>query len=251
MITADSGRGADANEALVGEALRILEGARPLDLDIRLLGGVAVAIRCPSAATPALRREYKDVDFVARSRDRDGLDRLFAEAGYSPEAEFNAYHGLDRLIYRRDDGGQADVFLDAVAMCHRLELAERLTLDEETLTPADLLLLKLQVVETNERDLKDAVALLADHPTGDEGIDADYVAGLLAGDWGWWRTATLVLDRVIRFGEALPDPVGSRAGERARSLLERIDAEPKSRRWKLRARVGERLRWYDEPDETH
>jgi hypothetical protein len=31
-------------------------------------------------------------------------------------------------------------------MCHRLELADRLTLDRDTLTVADLLLLKLQAV---------------------------------------------------------------------------------------------------------
>jgi hypothetical protein len=36
-------------------------------------------------------------------------------------------------------------------MCHALDLRDRLALDELTLTPADLLLTKLQVVETNER----------------------------------------------------------------------------------------------------
>jgi hypothetical protein len=35
-----------------------------------------------------------------------------------------------------------------------------------------------------------------------------------------------------------------------RDLLGAIEARPKSRKWKLRARVGERARWYDLPEET-
>ena len=31
------------------------------------------------------------------------------------------------------------------------------------------------------------------------------------------------------------------------TLLDRIEGEPKSRRWKLRAKIGERKRWYSYP----
>jgi hypothetical protein len=33
-------------------------------------------------------------------------------------------------------------------------------------------------------------------------------------------------------------------------LWERIDHEPKSRGWRLRDRIGDRKRWYDEPEEV-
>ncbi len=38
--------------------------------------------------------------------------------------------------------------------------------------------------------------------------------------------------------------------ERIDELMERIDREPKSRGWKLRARLGERKRWYETPEEV-
>ena len=63
----------------------------------------------------------------------------------------------------------------------------------------DLLLSKLQVYETNERDLKDAAGLLIDCE-----IDCDYVATLLGRDWGWWRTVTEVSDRLREYSAQLP-----------------------------------------------
>ena len=30
----------------------------------------------------------------------------------------------------------------------------------------------------------------------------------------------------------------------------RVDEEPKSPRWRIRARVGERVKWYEEPEEV-
>jgi hypothetical protein len=138
------------------------------------------------------------------------------------------------------------VFLDRLSMCHVLELEDRLTLAPATLDPADLLLSKLQVVQTNERDLQDAVALLSDTD-----VDAAYVAGLLAHDWGWWRTATGVLDRVVAYARTLPDgAVAARAVDQARRLREAVDAAPKGRKWKLRARIGDRVTWYQLPEEV-
>jgi hypothetical protein len=33
------------------------------------------------------------------------------------------------------------------------------------------------------------------------------------------------------------------------ALAEALDAEPRSRRWRMRSRLGERVRWYDPPDD--
>jgi hypothetical protein len=38
--------------------------------------------------------------------------------------------------------------------------------------------------------------------------------------------------------------------KRIDALRDRIDREPKSRAWKLRARIGERKRWYETPEEV-
>ena len=219
-------------------------------MPLRLLGGIAVALRSPSASREPLRRSYKDIDCITRAHHRQSVTRLFEAAGYVPNVQFNTLHAPDRLIFGGPQRGWTlDVFVDAVAMCHRLELAHRLTLDRDTLTIADLLLLKLQAVERSERDCKDVLALLIDHPIAPDGIDGEYIAGLLASDWGWWRTATGTLDWVERFRQALSGLDTTVAGARIAELRSLIDAAPKTRRWKLRARVGERVRWYDEPDE--
>ena len=41
-----------------------------------------------------------------------------------------------------------------------------------------------------------------------------------------------------------------RIGARFDGILERIEAEPKSRGWRMRAKIGERKRWYELPEEV-
>jgi hypothetical protein len=234
------------------EGRRIVGLAGASGLDVRLLGGVAIACRCPSALRPPLSRAYKDIDFIANAKERPRVEELFKGAGYRPEEEFNTLHGHQRLFFWDPRAErEADVFLDSVSMCHTLDLRDRLSVDAETLPLADLLLLKLQVVEVNERDLKDAVALLRDHPVSAEGIDIDYIAEILGGDWGWWKTATLALERVSAYARELPDFDGADAvSERVKEILARAESTPKTRKWKMRARIGTRVRWYDVPDEA-
>jgi hypothetical protein len=232
------------------EAERLIEAARESGTTLRALGGVAVQMRCPSAMRPPLGRRPKDLDFASSSKHRTRVIELFRETGYQADEEFNALHGKTRLFFWDEEHSrQADIFLDRVTMCHTLDLKDRLDEHESTLSVSDLLLLKLQVFETNDRDYKDALSLLLDYADG--GIDVHYIAALLAGDWGWWRTATMVLERLDRYARELDG--FDRANDvhhLIRDLLGAIEREPKSRRWKMRARIGERARWYELPEET-
>ncbi len=251
-------QGLDA-EAAIGHADAVLDGAAAAGVVLRATGGVAIASISPSARSAPLRRAYGDVDFLGLSRDADALTKLFVSLGYTPEYEFNTYHGQHRLFFHEPEGKwEADVFLDQIEMCHRLDLRERLAVHARTLSPADLLLSKLQVVETNEKDLRDALGLLADHDLGegDEDISLDRIGELCDNDWGWWRTATLVAQRVVEAAERLaedadPDAAAGlqRAAARATRLVSHLEHTPKSRRWKVRARVGERKRWYETPED--
>jgi hypothetical protein len=229
------------------EGRRVVSLAAERDVPLRLTGGVAVALRCPSAAHPPLAREYKDIDLVGRGATRRQTVTLLKDLGYRPDEEFNALHGRTRLLFHDPSGRQLDVILDRLEMSHVLDLKDRLLLDAETLTPADLLLTKLQVVEVNERDLKDAAAILHDHDSGDE-----RVAEVLGADWGWWRTVTANLDQLAGWVSGLTG--FERGAERIRvriaALRHRIDDQPKSLRWKTRAKVGERVRWYELPEEV-
>lgn len=239
----------------VSEGGRVAEIASQRGVPLRLTGGVAVAIRCPSAAEPPLRRAYADIDLVTVGPARDAVIELMERLGYAGDREFNTLHGHRRLFFwDAANERQVDVFVDEARLCHTIDFRGRLEAAPVTLSLADLLLMKLQVVETNEKDLLDVCAILADHDLGDagSGVDAAYLASLAASDWGLWRTLGMVAERGEEFAVRL---AGFEHGElvagRLRRLRERLDAVPKTRGWRMRARVGDRKRWYDLPEEAH
>jgi hypothetical protein len=243
----------------VAEADAILQEAERAGVLLRATGGVAVALLSPSARRRPLRRDYQDIDFFGLSRDAEVLGAFFAGLGYAPEEEFNVLHGQRRLFFREPQGRwEADVFLDRIEMCHQLDLRDRLAGHARTLSPADLLLSKLQVIETNEKDLQDALALLGDHELGEGpgAISLERIDELCLNDWGWWRTVMLVGERVREAAERMSRGADAEvtetlaaAARRLEVLLVHLDEAPKSRRWKLRARIGERKRWYETPED--
>jgi hypothetical protein len=237
------------------EAIRIVEAADGAGLSVRLVGGVAVALRCPVyAALPGLARTYQDIDLVAHLDESGALRRLMEQIGYTPDRRFNAVHGASRLVFSDEASRrEVDVFLDIFKMCHRLDLGERLAVDPRTLSLADLLLTKLQIVRMNPKDAQDTYALLLEHDVSDDesGINAAYMARLCAGDWGWYTT---VMDRLENLEadvpEVLADPgLQALARERLARLRAALEDEPKTSRWRLRARLGRRVRWYELPEE--
>jgi hypothetical protein len=239
----------------VAEATRIGDAAAERGLLLRVLGGAAVAILCPRARSAPLGREYADIDLATTGPNRKGVVELMEALGYAGDREFNMLHGHRRLFFW-DEGNsrQVDVFVDEANLCHRIDLSRRLGLVPLTVSLADLAVLKLQVVETNEKDYLDICAIFADHRlTSDEsGVNSAYIAQLAAGDWGLWRTLEMVAERSRRFALDLP---GFDAAELVAERLQTLRAEladiPKTRRWKLRARVGEKKRWYEIPEEVH
>jgi hypothetical protein len=234
------------------EARGILAEAAGRELVVRLMGGIGILARCASAARAPLAREYGDIDFFGRSGDSAALISMFADLGYTPERRFNSLHGHRRLLFKTDAGEHRDVLLDRFEMCHKLDLEDRLELAAESLPLADLLLMKLQVVEANPKDLTDAIALVADHRVGDDPdvIDAGYIARLCAGDWGLYRTITASAERVAGHADEIGFEERDLVRRRLAALTNRIEQEPKTRRWRMRAKIGERARWYDLPEEV-
>lgn len=238
----------------VAEGERIAEAATGRGLPLRLLGGVAVAILCPSSRRPPLQRGYADIDLATKGMAKEGVVELMESLGYRGDREFNMLHGNRRLYFRDETHGRhVDVFVDEANLCHRVGLKNRLEIVPLTLSLADLTVLKLQVVETNEKDYLDICAIFADHDLSEDesGINSTYIAGLAASDWGLWRTLGMVAGRSERFALALPDfEPADRVAERLGRLREKLDTVPKSRGWKLRARIGDRKRWYELPEEV-
>ena len=244
----------DAN--VTAEALRLVELAAAQGASLRVVGGVAVALHTQGEVHPALRRPYRDIDLVTtRKGDREALKVLVA-AGYESNERFNSMAGVHNrlVVYDNANGRQLDVFVGEFKMCHALSF-ERLDADSPTVPLAELLVTKLQIVRMNEKDVKDIVAILLEHPVGerdDETVNARRVAQLLAADWGLWRTSRGSLDFVRAELDRLALEPDERELVRTRldHLWQRVEQEPKPLKFRTRARVGDRTRWYEEPDEV-
>jgi hypothetical protein len=245
-----------ALESVTEEAERVAGAADAAGVTLRVTGGVGVALTCHSAGHDLLARPYSDIDVVGHAREREPIIALLSGLGYAPDEMFNAVHGARRLFFWDEvNQRQFDVFLDKVEMCHVIDLRERLRGPGPALTYADLLLMKLQIVESNEKDLRDIVCLLSDQEFtegGDDGIDISYLAELAANDWGLWRTVTMIARRADAWAAQLPGLTSrERVHRQACRFVEALEDVPKSRAWKLRARIGERKRWYTLPEEAH
>jgi hypothetical protein len=240
----------------VEEAIRVLERAEGKGVVLRLLGGVAVYIRCPTARRDDFARRYGDTDFIGHARQSAEIKSLFNELGYLPRERFNAIHGGRRLVFTdATHQRRVDVFLDVFEMCHRFDLKERMEIDRQTIPLADLLATKLQIIQTNEKDIGDAICLLIDHEIGDgdlrDTINGERLARLCGEDWGIYKTFSINLALLAVATEKWDLKESER--ELVNSKIERLTAgienAPKSIAWKMRAAIGERIRWYELPEE--
>ena len=244
---------------LLDQAIALIDVASERDIPLRLLGGLAIRLLCRDL--PPRRRTGQDLDFASSSSHRRLLDHFLIERAFVPDKNFNALYGNKQLYYTHSESGLAlDVLIDKLEMSHTLVFADRLTRMPYTLDPLDLLLSKLQIVELNEKDADDALQLLVTFPLADSEepavMNLRVFRQLVGEDWGWWRTVTLNLDRIrdlvassngerpaIRGGRLNPN-------EQLSALADAAETAPKTRRWRMRARIGERKRWYEIPEET-
>jgi hypothetical protein len=239
------------------EAVRLLAGAAARDLDLHLVGGVAIAAAANGDPLP-IAREFKDVDFVTRRGQAKSVKALMLDCGYAPDEQFNAMNGGRRLLFwdeaRRR---QVDVFIGRFEMCHRIPVLEQARTGDQTIPLPELLLTKLQIVELNEKDAVDLLNLLGTHDvsaasTAGADLDGARVAELCRRDWGLWRTST----RNLQVIQAAASTAAVSNAHRRRMLLgvgtlqDLIAAAPKTWRWRARSLIGERLRWYEEPEEV-
>jgi len=236
------------------ESRRLVESAARAGLVMRLLGGAAVCLQAPDDQ-PLLPRRIGDIDVATKRDNKRATTEVLTRAGYEPDVHFNAFHGAHRLLFYDDaNRRKLDVFLGDFAMCHVIPIADRLELDPLTVPLAELMLTKLQIVELTERDQRDIYNLVYHHELreGDSsGIESDFIATLCARDWGLWRTTRATVERCLEnmtSYELAPHAADTIAG-RLKALWKRIEEAPKSARWRLRNRVGDRVRWYEEPEE--
>jgi hypothetical protein len=239
-------------------AVQTVEAANREEVPLKLLGGQAVRYLTPDF--PPRQRDDQDMDFASVAKAKRAVMALLGGLGFQGDRRFNTMHGHKQMYFRSPvDGATADVIMDRLQMCHVLEFGDRIDRLPFTLDVTDLLLSKLQVVEQNEKDVQDIVYLLAAHEVreGDEPgtVGLARFAKVLAEDWGWWRTATGNLDRVVELvrgdlARLVPSGAGYDPVEQAVALRDHAQSMPKTLKWKLRARLGERVQWYEVPEEV-
>jgi len=254
------------------EAESICAEVAAAGLPARLLGGVAFWLRCPSVRSGPFARDYADLDFAVSKPAGQRFRAILEGRGYLPDKFFNGLHGATRLYYGAPHGQwSVDIVIDELTMSHRLDLRGQLDGPGPTLSPADLPLTKLQVWEINRKDLGDAACLLADHglatgpagtstagtstagasTAGGDEISLARVTAVLGTDWGFCHTAERNLGKVAELAAAEPPPGGGHdVTAQVGAIQAAIEAAPKSRSWRLRSRIGERVKWYETPEEV-
>jgi hypothetical protein len=251
---------------MLAEARVIIDAARERGIVLRLFGGLAVRTHCTVIAF--CERDYADLDMVGLARQANEIVDFMEGLGYSENVLVRqASDGHQRQFYRSCEHSDAgahffahpddhiDVFLDTFRMDHAIPLAERLTLDNYTISATDTLLTKLQIYRLTEKDLRDVLTLLKDLDLASDDrpgtINVAYIAERCAHDWGLFHDVMKNLERcharVATYGLSQSDV------ERIRSnlarLVEALEATAKPLAWRLRAKIGTHRPWHNQVEQ--
>ena len=248
-----------ASAEYVKKGLEIVDSAKKRNIELRLLGCCAVKIHCPKWRKfheEVMDRHATDIDFVALSKDRSRIRELLGKLGCNAMKVMMPLERRD--IFKDKDGVKIDVFFDKLEMCHVIDFRKRLKIDYPTISLADLILEKTQIVRINEKDIKDVIILLREHEVGNndnESVNSKYIAKLLAKDWGFYYTVTrnlkLVRDQFLdKWKNILSKEDREDVSTKINKLLDEIEREPKSMGWKIRASVGPKKKWYRDVEEV-
>jgi len=241
------------------ELKRIIEANNNAGLMLRVIGSLAFQMHCPKYGylQAAMGRAYTDIDFAAYKKHSREIKTLMAGLGYAENREVFIISEGNRAIYENSHNKlHVDVFYDKLDFCHVISWEGRLEVDAPTIPLSEMLLEKMQIVKINEKDVIDTIMLLLEHSLGEndkETINIARVAKLCANDWGLWRTTTMNLDKVGKLAvgySQLNEENKIRLVNQVKKSLARIEAESKSMAWRLRSRVGDRVKWYKDVDEV-
>jgi len=248
-------------EDFYDERTRILDASNTDEnrhIIIRLIGALAFRSHCPKFGylQDKLGRVFTDFDFASYPRFTRDILRMMDDLGYIEDKQVTQLFGEYRLLFHDPVFGRhIDVFFNHLDFSHKLSFVGRLEVEPITMPLAELLLEKIQIHRINQKDLIDSIMLLREHPIGEidnDTINAEIITQTLSKDWGFWRTATgnlnLLNDMIHQFKD-LTDEDRQVVHGRIQEIQERIEAAPKSLKWKTRASIGEKVKWYKDVEE--
>jgi hypothetical protein len=201
-------------ERFENEVRRIVEAGTAASVTLRLLGSLAFQFHCPAMGwlQEKMGRAYTDIDFAGYGRESKNVRALMAGLGYSEDKE----------VWVVSEGGRA-IFNHPGLKLHVDVFYEKLDFS---------------------------------HPLGDhdrETINMNRVAKLCSDEWGLWRTVTMNLKKVRQLAAGyaqLTEKQKNDVAIQVEGALAHLEASPKSMAWRIRARVGDRVKWYKDVDEV-
>lgn len=261
----------ERDRQFVTEALHLIELGEKEGILFRIMGSLGIRFHSPKFKYlyEGIDRPVTDIDYASYGKFSPKISKLLKGLGYEPNKWIMALYGSKRNIYYSEEKGwQADIFFDELDMCHKVNFRNRLELDYPTITLTDILLEKMQIVEINAKDLKDTIIMTCEHGVGNtdkEEYNLPYICNLMANDWGYYYTVTTNLKKTIAYLEHFNDDLPKELADKGMGLsaearadvagklnriLEGIEAAPKSTGWKLRAKIGPKMKWYKEVEEV-
>jgi len=240
----------------IEEAIQIQESAENEGIRLRLLGALAFRLQCPRniAHFEALERRITDIDFVASTSNREKLLDFFKRQGYVIDDNALLIGAGYRYIFENPQKQKhLDIFFDRLEMCHTIYFKDRLDIDPRTISLADLLLEKMQIVKISQKDFKDTAILLLEHDiaSDDSMINIDYIGKIMSSDWGFYHTFSTNLSKlkdILPQFNTFDEIENETIRQRIEGIIAWIDNSEKSLKWKSRARIGTKIRWYRQVD---
>lgn len=246
-------------EKFENELKAILKASDDADILLRVIGSLAFQMHCPQYGylQAAMGRAYTDIDFGAYSSQNKQITEMMIRMGYVENREVYIASEGERAIFDKPGTNlHVDVFYEKLDFCHAIYWKDRLEVDTPTIPLTELLLEKMQIVQINEKDIIDTIMLLLEHPLGDidqETININLAAQLCANEWGLWRTATMNLEKVKQLAQHYTELTAEqklKVVSQVDEIIARLNSEPKPLAWRIRDRVGDRVKWYKEVDEV-
>ena len=245
-------------DAFLEEARRLIDQAQKQGIVLRVMGPIALHFHFPEFVDLYRRMErlgdrvFTDIDFASYGKCRGKIVPFFQAQGYELEKRAAMLSGNTRHIYFGDRVPMIDVFFDYLSYNHPIDYRGRLEIHPYCVSLTDLLLQKLQIVQINDKDLKDAMLLLLAATVGEieaGKINLRYLIQLMSDDWGFYYTSTTNLAKVkvaVDQVAVLTDQQRVIICKRADEIVRGIENAPKSGKWKGRAKLGAKKPWYTE-----
>ncbi len=245
-------------QVYLDEARHLTEQGLKQGVILRVMGPIALHFYFPEYVDLYRRMErlgervFTDIDYASYGKCRGKIVQFFQSQDYEIEKRAAMISGGTRHIYYGGKVPMIDVFFDKLSYNHPIDYKNRLEIDPYCVSLTDLLLQKLQIVEINDKDLKDTMLLLLAAKIGeaDNGmVNARYLGKIMGEDWGFYYTATMNLGKVkghLQAMAALSDEQRKVVAAKVDGLLDYIEKVPKSGNWKRRAQVGTKKPWYNE-----